>query len=114
MSEKLLQPLARRDDERSRFSRARMPPAERRVRALTVEVDADGATFVRFAVDRRANMQPQWQPDTILGCVYLERGAVFVDRSATGVGTTARDVRDAGVMLGKKVQQAPPATCVAR
>ena len=111
---KLLQPLAKRDDERSRFSRARMPPAERRVRVLAVEVDAEGASFVRFAIDARGGLKQTWQPNTILGCAYLGRAAVFVDRTATGIGTRASDVRDASVLLGKKVERAPAHTCVGR
>ena len=106
----LLQPLAKRDDERSRFSRARMPPAERRVRVLSAEVDATGAAFVRFAVDARGGLKQTWQPNTIVGCAYPERGEVFVDRSATP-GTHASDVRDASVLLGKKVAPAPTSTC---
>ena len=91
-----------------------MPPGERRVRVLDVEVDATGATFVRFAIDARGGIKQTWQPNTMVGCAYPERGEVFVDRSATGIGTHGSDVRDASALLGKKVAKAPDATCVAR
>jgi hypothetical protein len=107
---KLLQPLKKRDDERSRFSRARMPPSERRVRVLDVEVDTTGATFVRFAIDTRGGIKQTWQPDTIVGCAYPERGAVF----ASITNKPNAEVRDAAVLLGKKGTKAPDATCVAR
>lgn len=118
----LLQPLAKRDDERSRFSRARMPPAERRVRVLDSAVDVFGDTFFRFVVDARGGIKQTWQPNTIVGCAYLEQRrprrptvrAVFVDRSASGIGSHSSDVRDASVVLGKKVAPAEAGTCVAR
>jgi hypothetical protein len=116
VQQKLLRPLAKRDDERSRFSRARMAPAERRARVLDVEVDANGATFVRFAVDARSSSRQRWQPTTIVGCAYPARDEVFVVRSAPGTGTgpgTVSDVRDASVLLGKKVTPANTTTCVA-
>jgi hypothetical protein len=111
---KLLQPLARKDDERSRFSRARMPPAERRARVLETQTDIDGATFVRFAVDVRHGYTPEWRADTIVGCAYLARGDIYVDRTSSGLGTHARDVREASVLLGKKVKPALASTCLAR
>lgn len=110
MQAKLLQPLEKRDDERSRFSRARMPAAERRVRVLDVEVDATGATFVRFAIDARGGIKQTWQPNTMVGCAYPERGAVFVSMT----NKPNAEVRDAAVVLGKKVAKAPDTTCVAR
>src|SRR5262245_27741802 len=51
----LLKPLANREEARSRYSRVRMPPAARHVRVLEggPEMDPQGRTFVRFAVDEK-------------------------------------------------------------
>src|SRR5262245_26559199 len=76
----LLEPLAAREDKQSRFSRARLPPQERRVRILDGHPrrDARGDSFVRFAVDARHGFarDEAWTTDDITGCVYLARGDV--------------------------------------
>jgi hypothetical protein len=74
----LLQPLARREAERGRFSRVRMPPADRQVRVLGHGEDPAGRTFVRFAVDEKRS--DEWQRDVTTGCAYLDDGTVFVSR----------------------------------
>jgi hypothetical protein len=75
----LVQPLAKREAERSRFSRVRLPPRERRVRVLKASVtrDARGLAFVPFAVDVRYG--EQWKED-ITGCVYKGSGDLYVKR----------------------------------
>jgi hypothetical protein len=72
----LLKPLAGR--ETHRFSRARPPPHERRIRVLqpTTTLDKSGRAFVPFAVDVRFG--GDWQEDDIVGCVYRASGHVFV------------------------------------
>ncbi|HEX3776818.1 MAG TPA: hypothetical protein VHV51_20240 [Polyangiaceae bacterium] len=74
----ILKPLAAR--EGSRFSRARPPPHERRVRVTqaTLIRDKQGRDFVPFAVDVRFG--GDWQQDDIVGCAYRASGALFVKR----------------------------------
>jgi hypothetical protein len=72
----LLEPLARREAARSRYSRLSMPPAARQVRALQAAQDTQGRTFVRFAVDEQR--LSTWERNVTLGCAYLDDGAVYV------------------------------------
>jgi hypothetical protein len=76
----LLKPLAQREDARSRYSRARMPPAARQVRVLDgrPEKDAQGRAFVRFAVDEKRFAE--WNRNAMVGCAYLDDRAVFIKR----------------------------------
>ena len=74
----LLEPLARREEARSRYSRARTPPAARQVRVLEGATDPQGRTFVRFAVDEKRFAG--WERNVTRGCAYLDDGAVFVAR----------------------------------
>lgn len=76
--EGLVKPLA--DFESRRFSRARPPPAERRVRVTqsTTSLDASARPFVSFAVDVRWGSE--WQEDDIVGCAYTGSGKLFVKR----------------------------------
>lgn len=107
---KLLGPLSVKEAGRSRFSRAFIPPVARRVRVLDTEPRHDAAdqAFVTFAVDEQRGLafddQPEteWHADVIKGCVYLERGEVFVERGHTQF--------PAGLLLGQKVK-ANPAAC---
>ena len=64
----------------ARFSRARRPPVERRVRIpeATLMRDAQGRDFIRFAVDVRP--LSDWQRDDIVGCAYRASGDLFVKR----------------------------------
>lgn len=102
----LLQPLTAKEKEHSRFSRARLPPQDRRLRLLQTAVDATGATFVAFAVDSRfgfaANDDP-WRDNDIVGCVYPGRNEVFVQRGD--------EIRPAAMLLGRKTKAAPATTC---
>jgi len=109
VQQKLLKPLASKEDERSKFSRARMPPQERRVRVLdaAVRTDDQGQRFVAFAVDSRhgyAELDEQnWRKDTITGCAYPDSGDIFV--------TQGEHHRPASMLLGKKTKDAPAHVC---
>jgi hypothetical protein len=90
----LLKPLATYESEQSRFSRARLPPAERRVRVLDPAPNADkaGRPFVSFAVDVRYGSE--WYDNDIVGCVYPASGKIFVKRGDA--------FRPAELLYGKK------------
>jgi len=108
VQQKLLRPLAMKEEEHSRFSRARLPPQDRRLRLQQAAVDATGATFVTFAVDSRhgfAESDDAWRKDSIVGCVYPGREEVFITRGD--------EVRPAAMLLGKKTKAAPATTCKA-
>ncbi len=74
-----LKPLIAHEQETSRFSRMRMPPRERRLRmtATTTSRDASGQTFLPFAIDAKPS-GGSWQENEIVGCVYTEKGGMFV------------------------------------
>ncbi|WP_394823538.1 hypothetical protein [Pendulispora albinea] len=103
VEEALLKPLTEKEKVRSRFSRARLPPHERRVRVLqaTAIIDASGREYVPFAVDVRYG--DEWQEDDIVGCAYPQSGALFVKHGDA--------YRPAGILLGKRADPAP-AVCV--
>ncbi len=90
----LVKPLAKSED--SRFSRARPPPRERRVRVTeaTLTRDKGGRAFVGFAIDVRFGSE--WRRDDIVGCVYRESGDIFVKRGDA--------YRPAAFLLGKNVE----------
>ena len=89
----ILKPLAQREGDRSRFSRVAMPPAARHVRVLEggPEKDPGGKTFLRFAVDEKRSTE--WARNVIVGCAYLDEGAVFIQRG--------EKVQSAAQYLGK-------------
>ncbi len=91
----LLKPLVAREEARSTYSRARMPPAARQVRVLDSAPVADpqGREFVRFAVDEKRFTA--WERGTLVGCAYVADGAVFV-RHGTKVQSAAQYVGQAG------------------
>ena len=106
----LIKPLAAKEDDQSRFSRARLPAQERRVRILDEEMhkDAGGKTFVAFAIDARhgvvaAKDDSGWRKDAITGCVYVDRGEVFVK--------SGDRYRPAAFLLGKNLKPAAEETC---
>jgi hypothetical protein len=111
VSRELVQPLAAKERGRSKFSRARLPPQARRVRAIDEQPqkDAGGRAFVRFAIDARHGFEPiasdeaAWRPATITGCVYLDKGQVFV--------RNGDQFRPAAFLLGKNVKAAAAGTC---
>lgn len=71
---RLLEPLQKKEANRSRFSRAVLPPSARRIRILddTAQTDRVGRHFLAFAVDD-SRLQ-----NAIRGCVYPETGDVMV------------------------------------
>jgi hypothetical protein len=106
----LLEPLAEKDSATSKFSRARMPPRERRVRVVDAAPvrDARGRRFVRFAIDERRGVVLEgpgegWELGVITGCAYLERRELFVQHGD--------ELRPAELLLGKYRKAAPAATC---
>jgi len=110
VSRDLVQPLAVRETKASRFSRARMPAQERRVRILDdhASKDAQGNGFVRFSIDARygfhsAEAEAPWRLDTITGCAYLDRSQVFVKKGD--------EYRPAAFLLGKNARAAADTTC---
>ncbi len=98
VEKQLLEPLAQKEKERSRFSRARMPPQERRVRVTQAAVirDASGRGYMTFAVDVRRGTE--WQANEVVGCGYIQTGALFVKRGDA--------YHPAELLLGKDVEVA--------
>ncbi len=108
----LLQPLAAKERDQSRFSRARLPAQERRIRVLDDQPrkDTAGNAFFTFAVDARHGVyalaegdEAHWRPATITGCVYLSRGEVFVK--------SGDRYRPAAFLLGKNLKPAAEPIC---
>ncbi|MEN9581833.1 MAG: hypothetical protein RJA70_4842 [Pseudomonadota bacterium] len=97
----LIQPLTQSEHKRSKFSRARMAPPQRRVRILqtTYSTDKKGHKFVPFAVD--AGYGSEWRNDDIVGCVYQGSADLFVQ-----VGD---EYRPAQFLLGKEADAVPGA-----
>ncbi len=102
ITEVLVKPLAAAELKRSKFSRARLPPRERRVRVTqtTPSTDASGRAFYAFAIDARFGAG--WQQNDLTGCAYVD-GDVFVKRG--------EELRPAEFMFGKSVK-AVPGACV--
>lgn len=101
-----------KEEQRSRFSRMRLPPQERRVRVLdeTPKTDAKGGEFYAFAVDARHGWMDEdakntWREATMTGCVYPATGAIFVK--------SGDQHRPAEFMLGKKVKATEAHVCTA-
>ncbi len=103
----LVEPLAAKEDRQSKFSRARMPPQERRVRiGEKPATDAEGRIFYTFSIDARHGFLDDdagWRLSAHTGCVYPEDRQVFVK-----VGEA---VRPAAFLLGKKLKPAAATTC---
>ena len=106
---KLIQPLAAKETEHSKFSRARLPPSERRVRVLDEkpQQDTGGDAFYTFAVDEKRGWSDDsaWNKAKITGCVYPDRGEVFIKRGNA--------FHPAVAATGKKTKAAPERTCQA-
>lgn len=100
----LLKPLSEKEKSRSKFSRARLPPHERRVRVTQTSptVDPSGRAFLAFAVDVRYG--EEWHENDIVGCAYPKTGALFVKRGD--------EFRPAEVLLGTNAEVAA-GVCVA-
>lgn len=107
---KLIQPLAAKERDQSKFSRARLPAAERRVRILDdkPQQDSAGDQFFAFAVDARHGWadddgEASWAKAAITGCVYPGRSEVFIKRG--------KAYHPAAAAIGKKTKAAPERTC---
>ncbi len=109
INDKLIQPLAAKERDQSKFSRARLPPSERRVRMLDKEPQQDSAgdAFYTFAIDARHGWgdsdEDNWTKAAITGCVYPGRGEVFIKRGS--------GFHPAQAAVGKKTKAAPDRTC---
>jgi hypothetical protein len=111
VAKQLVNPLGDKEEGRSRFSRAYIPPQARRVRIEGARsTDGRGAEFVAFAVDERSGRlaarkddDAGWRKDAIVGCVYPARDEVFVKRGDKFFA--------AGLLLGKKTAAADEAIC---
>jgi hypothetical protein len=110
VTERIIQPLAAKEREQSKFSRARLPAAERRVRMLddNPQQDSAGDAFFAFAIDARHGWgdddgEAKWTKATITGCVYPARGEVFIKRGKV--------FHPAAAAIGKKTKAAPERTC---
>ncbi len=109
----LVGPLAARERDQSKFSRARLPATARRIRVLDErpETDARGGAFYAFAVDERHGLQALganeagWRLGAVTGCVYLDKGEVFVK-----VGDRHRP---AAFLLGKNLKPVAEPICQA-
>jgi hypothetical protein len=105
----LIQPLAAKERNQSRFSRARLPAQERRVRLLDEKprTDGEGAAFYTFAVDARHGVRPVgndegWRMATVTGCVYVT-GGIFVQNGDRH--------RPAAFLLGKNLKPVAVHVC---
>lgn len=74
-----VKPLAAHQADTSRFSRMARPPQERRVRMTqtATSLDAQKRAFLPFAIDAKYP-GGDWQENQITGCVYTEKGDMFV------------------------------------
>ncbi len=81
VEEGLVKPLTEHEANMSRFSRARRPPQERRVRVTQAAASRDkaGRPFMAFAVDVRF-AGGEWRENDIVGCAYTASGELFVKR----------------------------------
>ena len=113
----LLEPLQDKEDKRSRFSRAVLPPQVRRIRILdnALHIDAQGQAFVSFAVDESRDIDAnsdqdhadtRWLQAAITGCVYPKTGKILVRRGSVYYSSS--------ILLGQKTSIAPPDVCTAR
>ena len=113
LEKELLTPLAVKERKHSRLSRSRLPPLARRARIVdsAAHTDARGEAFVAFAVDDQHGYvafddgpsEASWRKDVIVGCVYPERGEVFV--------RIGNDYRPGSLLLGKSVKVADASVC---
>lgn len=109
----LVKPLTAKEERRNVFSRAYIPPQERRVRILDQDrsTDTRGAEFVPFAIDEHsgrfsrkvADASRLWRKDVIVGCVYPGRDEIFIKRGDKFFG--------AGMLLGRKTAAADDTVC---
>lgn len=103
----LLTPLAKREQERSKYSRVAMPPAERRVRVLGASASRDdkGEEFFSFAIDARYGLDDDepWVKGAFVGCAYPKDGAIFIKRGDA--------YQPASALLGKRGELPRSSVC---
>lgn len=108
VQKQLLTPLRQREEKRSKFSRARLPPAERRIQAdaAGVQRDQTGKRFLAFTVEARHGYltDSEWLSD-VVGCAYLDSDDVFVKRGETWSPASA--------LAGKKTKRLTVPVCQA-
>jgi hypothetical protein len=102
----LIQPLAQREANQSRLSRAAIPARTRTVRIVDASAhrDARGAEFVAFSIDEQRGLQHVLSKDALTGCVYPKSGEVFVKRGDSHY--------PAGLLLGKTSKKTEAQVCV--
>ncbi|HEX5036074.1 MAG TPA: DUF2306 domain-containing protein [bacterium] len=111
---KLLEPLQKKEANRSRFSRAAQPPQARRLRILddAPQIDGAGRSFLAFAVDESRSFgvgedqdvaEADWFKNAITGCVYPETGNVLVKLGEVYYASS--------VLLGRSAPTAPADVC---
>jgi hypothetical protein len=108
---KLLEPLQKKEEDRSRFSRAVSPPQARRIRILddTPHTDREGRPFLPFAIDETRSFgvkegpEADWFKNAITGCVYPETGEVMVRLGEVYYASS--------VLLGRPTPTAPTDVC---
>jgi hypothetical protein len=114
---KFLDPLQKMESNRSRFSRAVLPPQARRVRILdnTPQADREGRLFLSFAVDESRSFgiekdkgvaEDQWFKNAITGCVYPQTGDVLVKLGEAYYASS--------VLLGRSTPTSPADVCQTR
>jgi hypothetical protein len=110
----LLEPLQKKEEDRSRFSRAVSPPRARRIRILDEDprMDGDNRAFLSFAVDESRALgavedrEDGWFRDAIVGCVYPGTGEVLVKRGEVYYASS--------ILWGKPTPVAPAGVCRTR
>jgi hypothetical protein len=102
----IVRPLAQQ--ESSRFSRARPPPRERRVKVTqsTGTLDKSGHVFLSFAIAVRFGSE--WHENDIVGCVYTGSGTLFVKKGDSYRPATFLLGKNEGPVAGV-CEAAPPA-----
>jgi hypothetical protein len=110
VDEGLLKPLAQKEASRSKFSRERPAPSQRRVRVLEANAatDKSGRTFVPFAVDVRY-FNGEWT-ENLVGCAYRQSGNLFVRAGSEYRPAAYLLGKRAGAVAGACAAAPPPAT----
>lgn len=105
----LLKPLRERDGKQERMSRAAPRPRQRRARMTSSApvLDSKGLAFLTFALDQQhgfASADDAWQRDVDVGCIYVDSGAVYVQRG--------EHFAEASTLLGKKPRRVDDHVCI--
>jgi hypothetical protein len=113
LQKQLVEPLHKRDVERSKYSRVPVGATERRVRLLDASAvkDTRGEEMIRFAIDSRRGrfyedddeQKNPWHEGSVVGCIYPKDNAIFVKHGD--------DYRAGKTLLGKKAPKPPLGVC---